>query len=139
MTTDFNPFKDMPWMVDNVPVPTVAPEDLKMVWEMHQKTAEARPGQQVAIDASSYMMSCSPTADAMAAWYRLSVLGILSSLCMQSGMPVEKLPWMQSGKPDEFIFKALATLPMNGTPPSSVEELTRLIQKEYGARPGSNS
>jgi hypothetical protein len=140
MATDFNPFKDMPWMVDiNFPVPVVEPADLKIVWELQQKVREQHPGEQVGIDVRSYMTACSPGANTLAVWYRLSMLGLLSSLCVQSGVPVEKLPWMRSGEPDEFIFKALATLPMNGTPPSAVEELTRLIQKEYGTRPESTS
>ena len=143
MATDFNPFKDMPWMVDNVPVPLVDPADLKIVWELQQKVRgqqkvrEQHPGEQVGIDVRSYMTACSPGANTLAVWYRLSMLGMLSALSEKSGVPVEKLPWMQSGKPDEFIFKALATLPMNGPPPSSVEALTRLIQKEYKTGPES--
>jgi hypothetical protein len=63
--------------------------------------------------------------------YRLSMLGVLSVLSEKSGVPAEELPWIQSGKPDEFIFRTLATLPMSGTPSSGLEELLLAIHEEY--------
>jgi hypothetical protein len=133
MATDFNPFENMPWMVDtvNVPVPVVDPADLKIVWELQQKVREEHPGEQIAISFEHHLKNANPCA----IWYRLSMLGILSSLSTLSGMPMEKLPWMQSGKPDEFMFKALASLPMNGTPKFAIDGLLQLIEKEYGTRP----
>jgi hypothetical protein len=146
MATDFNPFENMPWMVDtvNVPVPVVDPAELKIVWELQHKVqqmhpGEPHPGEQTGVDFSHHLKASSPDANPFAVGYRLSMLGLLSALSMQSGVPLEKLPWIKSGKPDEFVFKALATLPMNGTPASAIEELRKLIQKEYGTRPESTS
>lgn len=41
MVTDFNPFKDVPCWLEgdsNVPVPVVDPADLKIVWELQDKS-----------------------------------------------------------------------------------------------------
>jgi hypothetical protein len=134
MATDFDPFKDMPWMKDpeNVPVPTVEAADLKIFWKTQQGIQREHPGEQIATDFRGLLKECSPNVNGFAIWYRLSMLGMLSTLCVKSGMPMEKLPWMRSGEPDEFILKALATVPMSGAPDAAMEELTRLVQKEYG-------
>jgi hypothetical protein len=50
-------------------------------------------------------------------------------------------PWVHDGEPEDAVFKALAIVPMTGTapgvmyerPPFDVEELIRLIKKEYQA------
>jgi hypothetical protein len=120
MATDFNPFENMPWMVDtvNVPVPVVDPSDLKIVWEQH-KVQQLHPGEQSAMSSVHHLKEYSPDANPFAVWYRLSMLGLLSMFSEKAGTPV---------------FKVLANLPMNGTPTSSIEGLLRLIQKEYGTR-----
>jgi hypothetical protein len=45
--------------------------------------------------------------------------------------------WLHDGKPENAVFKVLATMPMNGLPPGGrqglpfdVEEFIRLIEKE---------
>jgi hypothetical protein len=50
------------------------------------------------------------------------------------------LPWLHDGKPEDAVFKVLATIPMNGLPPGGrkglpfdVEEFRRLISKESEA------
>jgi|SRR5208337_281473 len=130
MATDFNPFKDAPWMdsSSNLPVPVVDSADLKIVWELQRKVQKEHPGEQIAIDVRNHLKVSSPGADVWAVWYRLSKLAMLPVVCEMTG---KKLPWLQADKPDDFIFKLLATLPTTGTPSSGLEELIRLIEKEY--------
>ena len=50
-------------------------------------------------------------------------------------------PWIHDGEPEDAIFKALAVVPMTGRrpgvayegPPFDLEELMKLIKKEYRA------
>ena len=130
MATDFNPLKDIPWLnnASNIPVPVVDPADLKIVWELQRKVQKEHPGEQIAIDVINHLKACSPGADAWAVWYRLSKLAMLPVVCEMTG---RNLPWSQADKPDDFIFKLLATFPMTGTASSGLEELIQAIQREY--------
>jgi hypothetical protein len=128
MATDFNPFNDVPWLMDatNVPVPVVDPADLKIVWALQNKIQKEHPREQVAIDVRS---SCSPGADVLAIWFRLSQL---FTLRMFGDSTDKSFPWLKDGKPDDAVFKVLATIPLTGMQSSGIEELIRVIQKEYG-------
>jgi hypothetical protein len=114
MATDFNPLKEAPWLNNgsNIPVPVVDPADLKIVWELQRKVKKEHPGQQFGFDIRYLQMACSPGADAMAIWYRISTLQILQVICEMTG---KNIPWSQADNPDDSIFNLLATLPMTST------------------------
>jgi hypothetical protein len=141
MATDFNPLKNISFLNNN-PVPSVDPADLKSVWTMQEelkkdfekRTPNRAPNQGFGISVSTYSQACSPGADVASIWYRLSMLWMLSE-SMGSN-----LPGMHDGKTDDAVFKALAILPLTGLPrggreglPFDLDELIRLIQKESEA------
>ena len=67
---------------------------------------------------------------------------MLRALQMLSGASGALIsPWLHDGKPDDAVFKVVATVPMVGLPPSTprhgfpfdAEELIELIKKESEA------
>jgi hypothetical protein len=114
-------------------VPTVAVDDLKRVFALQQEVQSRHPGQCV-IGASLYERECTSGSDAHTVWYRISWLHLLRHLNEAGRID---FPWMRDGKPEEAVFKALATIPMTGVIskvmrdgfPFDVEELRRLIQE----------
>jgi hypothetical protein len=120
---------------ENDPVPAVAPADLKGVWAMQNDVQARFPGQQGVISIDLYKRACSHGADVRAVFLRVSMLRVLQMLSESGGLIS---PWLHDGKPDDAVFKVVATVPMIGlqlgTPregfPFDAEELVRLIKKE---------
>src|SRR5258705_1318533 len=115
-------------------VPSVDPADVKAVWKLQQETKAEHPGKSFSMGAELYRRVCSPGASVGAVWYRLSHLMMLSMYSQATGT---ELPWLHP-EPHDAVFKVLATMPMTGMPeggrniPSTeVEEMVRLVQKEY--------
>jgi hypothetical protein len=137
LATTFDIFGDGP-ISENNPVAAVAPADLKSVWAMQDDVQARSPGHQFAISAGLWKSACSPGADVGAVFFRVSMLRILQKLSGSGGLIS---PWLHDGKPDDAVFKVVATVPMTGlqlgTPrqglPFDAEELIKLIKKESEA------
>lgn len=115
-------------------VPLVEPADVKAAWTLQEKIQAEHPGKEFSIDAELYRRACSPGASVGAVRYRLSHLLMLSMYGQATGA---ELPWLHP-EPHDAVFKVLATIPMTGMPdgghnipPTDVEKLVRLVQKEY--------
>jgi hypothetical protein len=133
MTTSSNPFADSILMKDGL-IPIVDPADLKNVWAMQEDVLVTHPGQQVGIASFLYERACTPGANVQAVFFRVSMLRVLKMMSESEGLISS---WLYDGKPEDAVFKVLATMPMNGLPPSGrqglpfdVEEFRRLIEKE---------
>ena len=141
MATTFDIFGDGP-ISENKPVAAVAPADLKSVWAMQDDVQARSPGQQVTISVDLWKSACSAGADVRAVFFRVSMLRMLQMLSGSGGLIS---PWLHDGKPDDAVFKVVATLPMIGlqlgTPrqgfPFDAEELIKLIKKESERDEGS--
>ncbi len=89
-------------------VAAVDPADLKAVCGfMREAQARAPAGQQTSIDGRAFGNVCSPGADAMAVWYRASMLGLLQM--MQGDL---LMPWLHNGELDDAVIQVAATFPM---------------------------
>lgn len=112
------------------------PDDLRSVWtmmrEVQARAARVLTGQQTSVDIRGYENVCSPGANAVAVWYRASMLGLLQ---MIPGKPLT--PWTRDGELDDAVFQVAATFPMNKLPvgivknglPFDVEEFVKRIEK----------
>jgi hypothetical protein len=104
-------------------------QELKKDFEMRVPNRDPHQGFSIGID--HYKRVCSPDADVMTVWYRLSQLELLRQLSEAGGT---SLPWLQ--EPGDAVFKVLATVPMTQGgqgPPVDVKELIKLIEKESEA------
>jgi hypothetical protein len=131
-------WKELTWLTNN-PIPPADPADLKTLWKL-QKDLEKQYGQQgvimgLGLDQQGVL---SPGANFGDVFYRLSWLRHLQILSEAGHL---NFPWIHDGEPEDAVFKALAIVPMTGRvlgvmyerPPFDVEELIRLIKKEYQA------
>jgi hypothetical protein len=116
------------WESQESGVSVVKPDDLKKVWQFGADL-EAR-GQSGIISNSIYKSICSPGADVMSVWYRVSMLMMLTKM-----MPEKFAQWIHDGQPDDVVFDVAATFPMEKMqtgvvregPPFDVEEFLRQI------------
>jgi hypothetical protein len=117
------------------PVPAVEAADLEAIWNLQNDMQAGHPGASISFDIRTHLRASRPDADAVSAWYRLSILAILQYLKRTGGL---ELRWLSDGKPSQAVFKALAIVPMTSIPvgkptsqlPVDLDELARLIQKE---------
>jgi len=123
MATISDIFGDEP-ISENKPVAAVVPADLKSVWAILVDADAARrarfPVQQVQIPLDLSKSACSAGADIRAVFFRVSqlwILKILSEGALGLGPGDLINPWLNDGKPDDAVFKVVATLPMVGLPP----------------------
>jgi len=123
MATISDIFGDEP-ISENKPVAAVVPADLKSVWAILVDADAARrarfPVQQVQIPLDLCKSACSAGADIRAVFFRVSqlwILKILSEGALGLGPGDLINPWLNDGKPDDAVFKVVATLPMVGLPP----------------------
>jgi hypothetical protein len=136
-TTNFNPFDGSSWPQDGL-VPAVTAADLKCIWGMQNDWQARHPGQQVSIEMDVYKRACSSGADLAAVISRESMLALLQPVAEAEHF---KFPWIHDGKPEEVVFKILASIPMVRLQPGvkhegfpfDVEELIRQIESETGA------
>jgi hypothetical protein len=118
----------------NNTIPTVDPADIKALWQQ-SKDLEAQPHQPGTIRMlNRKAVACSPGADIASVVYRLGMLE-LANTAMGLNFPVTL-----DGKPTYAVFKAFATIPMQGipdgggnTPRFDVFELVKMILKESEA------
>ena len=87
-------------------VANVSPDDLRNVWKLSRDTQARNPGPHV-MSNSMYESVCSPGADAIAVWYRASMLWAI----MQA-QPDLLAPWTRDGEFDDAVFQVAATFPM---------------------------
>jgi hypothetical protein len=128
-------FPETPSFLKEGLLPTVAVDDLKRVFALQQEVQSRHPGQPGSISIEVYQQACTSGSDGQAVWFRLSFLFVLQHL---NDAGIIKFPWIHDGKPEEAVFKALATIPMTGINPKvmreglpfDVEELRRLVQTE---------
>ena len=134
---NFNPLDDSSWPKGGL-VPAVDPADLKSVWAMQNDFQARHPGQQGAISIDLYKRACNPGADVSAVFSRASMLGMLQHVAEAGHF---EFPWIHDGKPDEVVFKIVATIPMARLQPGvkhegfpfDVEELIRQIKNDSKA------
>jgi hypothetical protein len=133
MATNSNPFADSILMKDGL-IPIVDPADLKSVWAMQEDLIATHPGQQFGIASDLYQRACTPGANVQAVFFRGSMLRVLKMMTESEGLIS---PWLHDGKPEDAVFRVLATMPMNGLPPGGrqglpfdVEEFIRLTNKK---------
>lgn len=114
-------------------VPAVDPADLKSVWSMQNDSQARHPDQLVAISIDACKSACKPGADVSAVCSRALLLGMLENEAESRHF---EFPWMHDGRPEEMIFKIVATIPMVRLQPGvkregfpiDVEELIRQIK-----------
>ena len=137
MTTLFDIFVDHTGS-EYGPVPAVDPADLKSVWV--QTDSQAFPlGEQFAIPVDLYERACTPGADIRAVLVRVSILRMLRFMSESGGLIS---PWLHHGKPDDAVFKVVATFPVVKVQsevrrrrlPINVGELIEQIWKEAKQR-----
>ena len=127
--------EQIPWLKNpNNLIPTVDPADIKALWQQ-SKDLEAQlrePGSMLIINRKA--AACSPGADIASVVYRLGMLE-LANTAMGLNFPVTL-----DGKPTDAVFKAFATIPMQGIPPGGsntrrfdVFQLVKMILKESEA------
>jgi len=91
-------------------VAAVSPDDLRKVWQLF-RDVQARAGGEhcgtASIDIRSFQRVCSPGTNAMAAWYRASMLAV-----MQKFPESPLTPWTHNGDLDDAVFQVAATFPM---------------------------
>ena len=131
--------KELPWLTNN-PIPAANPEDLKTLWKLENDLEKqyGRQGVIMGVVGLGLQGALSPGANFGDVFYRLSWLRHLQILSEGGHLD---FPWIHDGEPEDAVFKALAIVPMTGrppgvtyeTPPFNVEELIKLIKKEYEA------
>jgi hypothetical protein len=125
----------MPWLKDpNNAIPIVDPADIKALWQQSKDLAAQprQPGTMRILNREA--AACSPGADIASVVYRLGILE-LASTAMGLNFPLTP-----DGKPTDAVFKAFATIPMQGipeggsnTPRFDLFELVKMIVKESEA------
>jgi hypothetical protein len=80
--------------------------------------------QQGSISIKLYKRACSPGANVMAVWYRLSILKLL---CQQGHLSA----WLHDDEPIEAVFRVAATFPMPSMEPGVVRQGPSLDVPEF--------
>jgi hypothetical protein len=122
MAPEDNPFEE----IISGPIPAVDPNDLKSAWTMqeelkrglNERFPDRDPNQAFSVSADHYKQACSPGANVMVVWYRLSQLELLQHM-NKLGELTSTVPevLLTDGCPSDAVFKALATVPMTGLQP----------------------
>jgi hypothetical protein len=95
------------WESQEGAVPAVSPDDLRSVWKLTRDAQARNPGECTSIGNTVYQRVCSPGADAVAVWYRASMLGMLQII------PESPLAqWTHDGELDDVVFQVAATFPI---------------------------
>jgi hypothetical protein len=122
---------------ENHPVPAVDAADLKRVWATQEEVNALYPGSRGMIAIGFCANACSLGADVRAVFLRVSMLRMLQMLSESGGLIS---PWLHEGKPDDAVFKVVATVPMIGLQlvprdgfPYDAEDFVALIKKESEA------
>jgi len=94
------------------PVPQVDPEDVKAAWKVGRDIERRHPGgpgglHAYAIGVEVFKAACKPGADIPAVGYRGMMLGTLTRHAQE-----QLAPWLEEGRPDDVIFRAIAQVPM---------------------------
>jgi hypothetical protein len=127
--------EQIPWLKNpNNPIPTGDPADMKALWQQ-QKDLAAQPREPGAVlMINRKAVACSPGADIASVVHRLGVLE-LAKTAMGLNFTLT-----QDSKPTDAVFKAFATMPMQGipeggsnTPRFDLFELVKMIVKESEA------
>jgi hypothetical protein len=105
-------------------VATVDPVDLRSAWNMVRSFQPLIPDQQGSISIKFYERACSPGADVMAVWHRLSRLQLL---CQQGHLSA----WLRDDEPVEAVFQVAATFPMPKMEPGVVRQGPSLDVAEF--------
>jgi hypothetical protein len=125
---------DLNFVVENGPIPSVNPADLRSVYAVQRDVQSRFPGQQVLTpDDAAWKHACSPGADLFAIAYRIAMLETLTEQGLLSR-------WLHNAEQDDAVFKVLATFPMKRIQkggqegfPFDIQELTKQIENEANA------
>jgi hypothetical protein len=116
---------------------TVSPDDLRKVWQLF-RDVQARTGGEhcgtASIDIRSFQRVCSPGANAMAVWYRASMLAV-----MQKFPESPLTPWTHNGDLDDAVFQVAATFPMKKMAVGVEQEGLPLDVEEFVKRIGART
>ncbi len=134
MATNIDSFEKVCPSTD-VLVPSVSPADLKSIWSMKNEFQIRHPGQPVSIGMDDFQRACGPEADLCAVLSRVSMLEKVQ-YAADAGHFI--FPWTHDGRPEDIVFKIVATIPMVASKagvvqegfPIDVEELIRQIKNE---------
>jgi len=88
------------WESQEGGVAAVNPDDLKKVWQFFRDFEARNPGHGALIGNSVYKSICSPGADVMAVWFRVSMVAMMMQM-----MPELLAPWIHDGQPDDAVFQ----------------------------------
>jgi hypothetical protein len=91
-----------PWPTDSVP--TVNPNDIKNLVEMRGELLKQYGDTPTILGRDIFARACSPNSDAMAAWYRTSILALLLRGAL--------LPSDLSDEAKSVVFELVAKFPM---------------------------
>jgi hypothetical protein len=98
------------------PVPSVDPDDLKIVYELFQDIERQNPEQQVGVDIGVFKEVCKPDADISALAYRSMMLRLLAgpapSKELEPHWKNTLAPWTHDGHLDAAVYREFAQLPM---------------------------
>jgi hypothetical protein len=83
------------------PVAEVDPDDLKTFWQKTRDLQARHPGQRVSIGFNE------PEANALAVWYRTSMIRALNQLAQE-----QLAPWIKDEEVSDAVFRTMATIPM---------------------------
>lgn len=110
------------------PVAEVAPEDLKTFWRESRKLQAKFPGQHVSFSPKAIAWT---GADALAVWYRSSMILVLNRVAQE-----RMSPWIKDEEVSDAVFQTMATIPMEWIGhtereglPFDVEEFFRRLSK----------
>jgi hypothetical protein len=123
------------WLSSPGTVPAVDPSDLKKVWNLLAE--EERTHSRRATGIEVFEETCSPGADAVAVWYRATMLGLLCKT--HAGVSRH----LHDGKPDERLLTVAASFPMEKmqpdvllqTVPFDIAEFLKRIEADPGKQP----
>jgi hypothetical protein len=89
------------------PVAEVDPDDLRMFWQETRSFLARNPGQSVGMTAVPVEAVCKPEVNAMALWYRSTMIWVL-----QRFAPERLAPWVKGEEVSQAVFRTMATIQM---------------------------
>ena len=123
--------RDLPQLKNNI-IPIVDPDDMRSLWKLHTASKDAESGIAYLTQGGSPPLSAGANPGNLV--YRLAWLWWLQHFSEAGQLT---FPWIDNGKVEDAVFKALAIVPMTGIPrsgregfPFDLDELIDLIKKE---------
>lgn len=89
------------------PVADVDPDDMKTFWQETRNLQARHSGLNVSLSSETIKAICKPGANAMAVWYRSSMIRVLNQLAQE-----RLAPWVKDEEVSDAVFRTMATIPM---------------------------